>query len=383
VDEVVSNHIHRSHFSGAPYFDRNENVLDQSVELAERIATGQRKFDPYVAGHRVQHGPSGPKTRLVWMAPLATTILSTRFSKPVYKGMERRFPFAFGLDAMEKGSFISELRASKRYIYCLDYSKFDSSISAQLIKDAFNICKTHLEMTSDEERLFDEIIADFIHTRIVDHDANIWRVHRGVPSGSSFTSIIDSIVNIIVLQYVFMKLGGKSLSARDFSILGDDAIVGYDRKFHPAEMARTAAQLGITISTEKSVTVDTRRSDAVSFLGHEWRLSKKDRNPNEIVKRMVFPERHAKRSISLSLLRFLGYSADAVSWWEVFDKVFPQTNTYHALVALIDDIHEDEIVGVKSLGLGYLEYLVVVEDRQDLSFIGTRRLMTPLIGGLS
>jgi hypothetical protein len=350
VDEVVENHIRRGKYAGAPFFGYNRDHLDAGTQRARRLVAGQSDFDPYLAGRRVQPGSSGPKTRLVWMAPLATTIVGTRFSKPIYKALVRTRPFAWGLRNWDKAAIAAEFKSKNRYVYNLDFSGFDSGIPARMIDDAFGILKTHLELSAEDEDLWKRYVNDFIHSRLITPEGDVYQVHKGVPSGNPFTSLIDSVVNLIVIQYCFIRITGKRVPDNRVMVLGDDAIIASDVRLSLSQLAKAAAELGFTLSVEKSAVVNSYResvdpyTDEVYFLGHYWVNGIPRRPVKEIAQRQAFPERHKKRTRQESLLRLLSYIADSRESWALFRLVWKAPDIQHAVTEAVRDIgHEVEL----------------------------------------
>jgi len=354
VDEVV----HRSHFAGAPYFSSNADALDQAVSRAELVQSGRKAMDPYIAGRRIQHGVSGPKGRLVWMAPLATTLVASRYSKAVYEGLRFSGVFAYSTRKLEIGGFVSELQSRFPYVYSLDFSGFDAYLPAFVIDDVFHIIKTWLILDEENSRILERVIHDFIHSRIVLPDGSMWQVHRGVPSGNPFTSLVDSIANLLILNYCLIRTTGVAIKADRIMILGDDSVFGTDHYVPLPDLARSAAELGMVLSVEKSKIATL--ADAVEFLGHQWSHGRPYRPLWDLVQRMVFPERHLKRSRSDSLIRFYSYSADAEDWITLLYQVRTNWGSYLDMVRAI--LQEADVGEISfESGPGRLRYLEMVE----------------------
>jgi len=373
MDEVVDKYVHMSHSSGAPYFTRNELAVERAQRDAAAVSSGARRMDPYLAGKRVQHGKTGPKGRLVWMAPLSTTILGTRFAKPAYFGLVGRSCFAYARTSVSVGTFLSDLQSRHEFVYCLDFSAFDARIPAWMIADCFEILRSHLEMDESEEWLYNELVNDFIHSRLILPDLSIWQKHRGVPSGSPFTSIIGSIANYLIIQYCWIRLTGRGPHEADVMVLGDDSVVGSSIYIDKRDLSATASELGVDVNEEKSDRV--RSNQAVKFLGHEWSQSKPHRSEQDTAIRMAFPERHKRRTRSDSVLRGYSYMQDSVEALNVWNKMFPpkvRSVKWHMLIttAPIGTLEAD----FARDGPGLLTYQVEVEGREDLSRlrIGTR-----------
>lgn len=342
VTEVVESYILPTSYAGAPLFARNELVLDAGTRLAERIIDGTRGFDPYVFGRRVQPGAAGPKTRLVWMAPLPTTIVGTRYSKRVMEALSRRRPFVWGLRGHEQGAIISEIESRFRYVYSLDFSKFDSTIPARMIDDAFRVARTHLDLDEKEMGVWRRYVNDFIHSRIIAPDGHVYQKHRGVPSGSAFTSIIDSIVNLILVSYMFEKITGHSLSHDRVLVMGDDVIVGSNTRIDLGQLASAASDLGFVLSVEKSTITDTSREarafdeNHTHFLGHWWVHSQPHRPTKELLQRMVYPERHKKRVPGEHLVRIAAYAMTCREGRELLGAVYPHQDVIQSYMRLAD-----------------------------------------------
>jgi hypothetical protein len=356
---VVEQVVHRSHFAGAPYFSSNADALESAVLRAQLVQSGRKAMDPYVAGRRVQHGPSGPKGRLVWMAPLATTLVASRYSKAVYEGLRLQGVFAYGTRKLEIGGFISELQSRFKHVFSLDFSGFDAFLPAFVIDDAFRILKTWLILDETESRILDRVIHDFIHSRIILPDGSMWQVHRGVPSGNPFTSLVDSVANLLIINYCLIRTTGVALKADRVMILGDDSVFGSDHYVPLPDIARAAAELGMVLSVEKSKIATL--SQRVEFLGHEWSHGRPYRPLWDLVQRMVFPERHLRRTKSDSLIRFYSYSADAEDWITLLYQVRTNWGSYLDIVrALLQEADVGEDITFES-GPGRLRYLESVE----------------------
>jgi hypothetical protein len=387
LDVVVDRYVHKSHYAGAPYFTRNKFVLDKALRAAERIWTGDRGFDPYMFGRRVQPGPSGPKTRLVWMASLNTSIVGAAFSKRVHSNLERRRPFAIGLRAVEKGALVSELESRFRYVYSLDWSGFDASAPAFMLDDVFRVLRTHLKLDDQARSVWDRYVSDFIHSRIITPDGTVFQKHKGIPSGSAFTSIVGSVLNLLLMNYVLIKLTGAALKSDRVWIQGDDVIFASNSEYDLGSLARYAAELGFTLSVMKSQVIDThaertKLEDYPHFLGHRWMHGWAHRDPMEILQREVYPERHAKRSKKESLIRLYSYLTDAWEAHEIFSHVYPAEESIHSLTMCLDEIGDDDFAFSENDLPGQLRYYAAVlrESDQELTPIkGLALGLLPLI----
>jgi hypothetical protein len=323
-NEVVDKVLHLDKSAGLPFLTNAGDSLDLGIARARDIRAGKRGFDPHVAFRRIQHDSDGPKGRLVWGSPLATTILAAAFAKAAYKGLVRRHCFSYGYQKAEVGTFISEFRARWKRQYCLDFSGFDSSVPPFVIGDAFEILRSHLDLNSEETELFYRLTNDFIHTRLVLPDCSMWQVHRGIPSGSPFTSVIGSICNLIILNYIWIRLTGVALREDQVLILGDDSVVATNCNLPLSDIASAALELGMVISESKSLVAGTGRD--VEFLGHVWINGRPHRPERDMVIRFVFEERHRPQDITMTYMRLYGFTSDCMEAYDLIVKLILRPN---------------------------------------------------------
>lgn len=355
IDRVLKDAVHPTSHAGAPYFVRNDEV-DVNVLIREchDIVVNGKALPPFTVTSRTQHGETAPKGRLVWAAGLATTVLASRYSKPVYRAIERKYCLAFGDSYPEIGSKLVSMHTRKRFVYGFDFSAFDASLSARLIDSAFGIIKSHLRLNADDEQLFDRLVSDFIHSRLILPDGSMWQVHRGVPSGSAFTSLVDSVANLIILQYIWISRTGHPLKEREVCVLGDDSVVASSWYLDLNQVEETAQELGMVLSIPKSARVG--RGGMVPFLGHGWRLGRAHRDKWELAIRLAFTEKWNKylNDPRYSLLRRISYMADCVEGYELFFDLKSQTNR---------DIERDILSEVFSVNLPSLIPLLSNKER--------------------
>jgi len=369
LDEVVARFIHRGNYAGAPYFCSNREVLDKGLGAARRIWTGDRGFDPYLFGRRVQPGPSGPKTRLVWMAPLATSIVGASFSKRVHQNLARKRPFAIGLRSIEKGALVAELQSRFRYVYSIDYSSYDASAPAFMLDDVFRVLRTHLCLTDDERTVWERYVSDFIHSRIIVPDGTIFQKHKGIPSGSMFTTLVGSVLNLLVMNYVWIRATGAAPKQDRLLIQGDDVIIASDTRVSLGDLASYAAELGFVVSAEKSSVTDSYReapdpfTNRVHFLGHYWHNGWPHRPKHEILQRMVFTERHKLRTDKESVLRLYAYLTDAWEAWDIYTRVYPAEDSFTSLTRCLDELEGHEVdIGAVDLPGQLRFYAAVIKE---------------------
>lgn len=298
--------------SGAPLFTSKGEAFESDFERMDRVLCGNSAPQPCVAFHRVQHGSEGPKQRLVWGYPQSMTLLEARFARPLIDKLKLiRTPMAFGLRRFELTARTVGVENST-FRYGLDMSRFDSSVSPWFIHIAFKILATWFGDDQVDEG-WDRMVNYFIHTPILMPDGYVYRKRTGVPSGSYFTQLVDSIVNYIVIQYCALRIFGKPIEDGKLLVLGDDSLFGLDKHVKLDRFIAVAHELGFAVNEEKSEV--TRLGEPFTFLGHAWVHGIVDRQAIDIVKRMAFPEKpnNIKDTRERLFTRALGYYCDAKS----------------------------------------------------------------------
>jgi hypothetical protein len=304
--------------SGAPEFAKKREAFVKDFPRMVRIREGIRSPDPCVCAARIQHGEDGPKTRLVWSYPLPMTMLEAMYARPLIQHyLVAQTPMAFGKYRWELVGNLQKIENHSVRLG-LDFSSFDSSIHPYLIDLAFKVLRSHFPKTQEVDDDFKTIIQYFIHTPIVMSDGNIYRKHKGVPSGSYFTQLVDSIVNYAALSYAGLACNFKFV--RDsIKVLGDDSIVGIDRDVSIEQISSALSDLGLIVNTEKSAIRYFGQS--MPFLGHDWHCGSISREMLETAKRLVFPEKPWPPNLSHNdyvRMRMYASLADSEEAWLLF-----------------------------------------------------------------
>lgn len=324
--------IRGSQASSLPYFETKASAFVKDLEIARRVNSRTKAPLPCVAYRRVQHGDNGPKVRLVWGFPQSQTLLEARFAAPlIERFLNFRNPIAFGLNKMSLAGRMQRLRNSG-VKYGFDFSGFDTSIHPKLIVHAFKILGTHFRMNEEEASCYDRVIHYFIHTPIVMPNGNIYTKHHGVPSGSYFTQLVDSIVNFIAVQYATIRLTGVPVDIDKILVLGDDSIIGLHSYTDVHLWKQAFSELGLNMSLEKSGIF--RGNEDVYFLGHSWHGGFPSRREEEIAKRLCFPEQWS--SIvdpgERNLVRLLAFVADSIEGHNMFLRVVQRSGVSMAAI---------------------------------------------------
>lgn len=271
--------------AGLPTLQHKGDVYPLSMRSARNVLKGKRP-QPATAFHR---GKNEERARFVLGYPHEMGLIEGMFFYPYQASIVMHHtPYAGGRYDFETAGLLNEIGLKSAYYYELDYSQFDSSISERLIRMAFSIIHDSFDMDSEEEKAFNIVVDYFIHTPMLFPDGMVYYgKDHGVPSGSTFTQLIDSIVNCICIEYVNRAVG---LKAKRYLVMGDDVMMGANQKVSLEEMSKYYEQLGIHLNRDKSQVKLARVTDA-HFLGHDWNRMIGVRDNRETLERLVTPER--------------------------------------------------------------------------------------------
>lgn len=270
--------------SGLPLMTSKAQSLVYSLDREEQIRSGIKAPNPCVAFKRTQ---KDNKTRLVWGYPLEMTIMEARFARPLIDYFKsHNTPMAFGLTKVALGAKIHRnFEDQPGTTVCLDFSKFDSTISQTMIRQAFRILGTWFTEEDKDKYGWKTLIEYFIHTPIVMPDGHLYTgKNHGVPSGSYFTQMIDSIVNV-AMMYSLQYSQGMNFRSESLLVLGDDVIVQVKGKIELEKYSDYLSKVGLKLHGEEKTVIGE-----CHFLGATWIKGKPHRQVKELVESAIFPE---------------------------------------------------------------------------------------------
>lgn len=320
----------------------------RALERGIQTVQGVKAPEPCLAFKRTQFNE---KTRLVWGYPYSMTVIEGLVAKPLNEQFKGGCtPMAFAIASGALGTKLRVAAYHKEWAYSLDMSQFDATISAPLIHTAFQILRTWFECDEVEPvtgktvgEIFKLIENYFIRTPIVMPNGLIYKgKDHGVPSGSYFTQMVDSIVNVIIGGTISKRFG-LHVSKREIFVLGDDLLMWSNRKMDLDVIARYANEVfGVRLhGSEKSEIF--HYDEVVHYLGRDWDNGIPDLPESEIIKRMVYPEsfrsyskdcKECQRQVHMMLLQYASTYRSA--WRIAFRAIAPNQHYLHQGCAATD-----------------------------------------------
>jgi hypothetical protein len=227
------------------------------------------------------------KPRLVWNYPFEIIAMESRFFHPFFDKIKTCENFAWRINwlAGDSGDFASNFLRKRGASLGFDWSRFDAEINPLDLRWAFSLIKSCFTMNPVEKRQFEIIENYFITTPLLFYD-RAYLVHGGIPSGSYFTQIIGSILNLYYNTYICLKLCTErtfvELSAikslDDFihfiCVLGDDSVLKLKYELYYSDFEYIAyiarEELGKTIHPAKGFfTPHSRYPKKLEFLSRK------------------------------------------------------------------------------------------------------------------
>lgn len=322
ADDILSHLPNKNASAGAiadgTKADNAELILEGYKALRTSIAEGETPWIPALSFHRSQIGhyldssgnfdPSDIKykDRLVWGLDAATVAVESQYAIPLVNWFSNNVRFyAGGKTPDEIRNLINNSRMHSTFWYSLDFSQFDQTVPAWLIKHIFHILRKFYsgDVNHRELRWIED---NFINTAIVKFDGTVVRKDHGIPSGSNFTQLVGSMANaLVILTYLFSRADGKSDVAKtryvksDLHVtsgncgmltMGDDNLFFSHNGIHVSDMSSYVKRnFGMMIHPDK--TVSGGRQQRPTFLKREWSVDGEYRDLLDVFINVIHPER--------------------------------------------------------------------------------------------
>jgi len=222
---------------------------------------------PNVAFTRTQlsYIPEKHKVRNVWGQAFHYILLEGICASPLMDMFAKENSFFFvGQDPMTAvPALIYDIKRECEYLGTTDWSEFDASAQDYEIRTAFNLLQDKIIFPNDDARRAFAFTRElFIHKKLAAPNGRFYAIHTGVPSGSYYTMMIDSIINAIRICYLH-RLQTNDRPKRLYT-QGDDALFGTDYFINKETLESQADVHGWTLTAKK--TEFTSNPEMVEFL---------------------------------------------------------------------------------------------------------------------
>lgn len=252
------------------------------------------------------------KARGVWSYPAEVKVVEMRYTIPILERLSSLFgkiPYVTGVN-MNKAlpMVIDDLLGKDKYGMVFDISHLDDSVGPDYIAWAFSVIENWMDFgftKSSEKRnynVFKFIQYYFTRTLILLPSGQLVRKAGGVPSGSGFTQLIDTLVSLLINVYALLKNGMKEEEILMYCV-GDDVAISVPANYKVANHSKHLESLGFQVNRDK-IMFSPKGEDLI-FLGYSKYGGHVKRDLLELIKQALFPERFVG-SHSRSCSRLLG-----------------------------------------------------------------------------
>jgi len=274
--------------------------------------------------HRTVASPKEKcKIRPVWGFPTDVIVEEARFFFPLMEELkqinnERDTFYGTGMETMLSGH--SHLNRNfdtpgVRYVLNSDMSQFDARVPSWVIRDVF----AHISSWFDFSRVVDSegkiwncnkdqtcrrwkaMVSYFINTKVRMPSGLRFKKNQGVPSGSMFTNLIDTVVNAVQFRTVLYHM--DNLPVKDY-YYGDDSCLFLREVPDLDKVAELLKrQFGAVLNVDKTILSDN--PDNIHWLGYFFRTTGPRRDFDFIIASSLFPDRPVESALD-SAARLLG-----------------------------------------------------------------------------
>jgi hypothetical protein len=326
--EIV-NHLEMTSSPGLPLrreYTTQAECLPYIYDKAKRL----NHFAKFLPAHKVRAPPcmiglrpgmtdfeqleEKVKARGVWAYPAEVKVVEQRFVVPIMEKLSQHFgdiPYVTGVNMTKcLPMIIDHLLVRGKKAMVSDIHHLDDSVGPDYINWAFDLIESWLDMGSTKssikrnENVMNFIRYYFINTLILLPSGQLVRKHGGVPSGSGFTQLVDTLVTLVITVYSLLEQGADESEIRNFIFcVGDDVATTVKVDFSLEQFSRSLNRLGYEMNPSKAFLTDDG-SDLV-FLGYGKYGGHVRRSFEDLLKNALFPERYVG-SEARSTSRLLG-----------------------------------------------------------------------------
>lgn len=274
------------------------------------------------------------KARGVWAYPAEVKVLEMRYTKPIMDRIKQLFgdiPYTTGVNMTKcLPMVIDHLLVPGKKGAVFDVSHLDDSVGPEYIDWAFEVIGSWFDFgitpssITRDKNVFEFLKYYFKNTLILLPSGQLVRKAGGVPSGSGFTQLVDTLVSILITVYSLLKQGltEEEIIGQLFAV-GDDVAVTVPTTFDLQSFSKSFKSLGFELNVDKIMFTDD--SSKLIFLGYSKQGGHVRRELIELLKQALFPERFVGsegRSYSRLIGQFIACGMCDSGFSRLLDRAF-------------------------------------------------------------
>lgn len=333
VQHAADNQINKSSSASFPTYRRKGEVIQYLIDEATNVfkGFGNPWTFPITRGFRLQirQSPTSElnlKIRVMYPYPGVIILIEDTFIIPFVEHFISTDTFyVIGRSGREIGKLLNKCFNHKdiKRITSSDISAFDQNALNDNIIMAFWILRQQMSLTSQEHKIFCSICLYFCCSYAISKSKNskarIFVKYKGVPSGSGFTNMIDSLINAIAFEYTVPGIlyTGRVLICGDDNIFDSTNIVFE----YYCEIFKNVFNWTIDVNKTKHFK-DFRK---LHFLGFDWINLERIQNPKLLINQCLWHTTFFKELdvYERELARASSVLLNAKNGSNIFKRVFP------------------------------------------------------------
>lgn len=227
------------------------------------------------------------KTRLVSICDIFQVMAELKFAKPLQDFCARKEWYAGGKNDSNIWAIIHRNTLLYREWVTLDYSSYDQTIPGWLIYEAFDVIEAAFCNDADfDHELWAIVKKDFVEKTFITADGEE-SCTDGVGSGFAFTSLMDTVVNLLMIgQYM------ESKGIKDWKciIMGDDNLIFTKIPLDLKDVSTFLEyNFGVIMNQDKCAFGKCGYDDP-EFLSRFWTERGPYRRPEILISKLLYPE---------------------------------------------------------------------------------------------
>jgi hypothetical protein len=336
VKYAAENQINISSSSGFPDFKRKGHVIEKLIYQAVNCLK-YKWLDPFnwpiTRGFRIQIRKAldglNLKVRVMYPYPGVLILLEDTYIMPfVSHFIDTDSFYVIGRSGSDISKLLKQkLKNVKGRITTTDISAFDQNVLNDFSILAFGILRNQLQLTANENKIFMEIVkyfcVSYAVSKLPKQPAYCFIKKTGVPSGSGFTNMVDTLVHAIALEYCEPGI----LSQGRTLICGDDVIFDSTHTNLDVFSNMMETHCNLPIQWEKSKHFPNWKK--ISFLGFDWINGVRIQDEQLLINQLIWhPDFRTDLSkVDRELSRGASVLLNAYNGILIFRKIFPDVIT--------------------------------------------------------
>jgi len=351
LEEAV-NRLHVDTSAGFGYQGKKKGeVMEEIKAQAKQMQIDAKSLTPQVPipcllGTRgMLHQYDDPKRRVTYNVPAAQVALEQCFAGPLIEKAKTipNYPIMFGKDVIPKLSKMNAQDMYPRGSYSveLDVSGMDKNLYAATLVRGFSVMEDMIDFENWEgkslgraksirwKRVWEYVKYYFLHTPVMLPDGRVKFLDGAVPSGSSFTQFIESVISMIMFMFYALKYGYSVLA---INVLGDDCRAVTITRPDIKHIAQVYLETFFAVLNTKKTRIVRADRGGSEFLGYKFRNGFLYRPTMDWFNLMLHPENEVKdlpTSFSrLTAYMFLGGVNDVAfcDFYQTYQTCWPLEN---------------------------------------------------------